>query len=121
MLRTRSRVGALSLAALTSLTLAGGTLAAAASPTGTGAASGDAGAYARLAASRTGKDLIKLDLLAINDFHGNLEVVPPTSSSGRINSTPAGGAAYLASLLHRERVKSRAAGATPHTVAAGDL
>ncbi len=67
------------------------------------------------------KDFIKLDLLALNDFHGQLEVVPPTSSSGRINNTPAGGGAYLASLLNKERKKSRAAGATPLTVAAGDL
>jgi 5'-nucleotidase len=64
---------------------------------------------------------VKLDLLAFNDFHGQLEVVPPTSSSGRINNTPAGGGAYLAALLEAERAKSRAAGATPITVAAGDL
>ena len=47
--------------------------------------------------------------------------MPSTSSSGRINNTPAGGAAYLAALLKEERAKSRAAGATPITVAAGDL
>ncbi len=64
---------------------------------------------------------VKLDLLALNDFHGQLEVVPSSSSSGRINNTPAGGAAYLAALLQEERAKSRAAGATPITVAAGDL
>jgi 5'-nucleotidase len=64
-------------------------------------------------------DYVKLDLLAINDFHGNLE--PPTGSSGRINNTSAGGAAYLASVLNKERKKSRAAGAKPLTVAAGDL
>src|SRR4051794_30527793 len=64
-------------------------------------------------------DFVKLDLLAINDFHGNLE--PPTGSSGRINNTNAGGAAFLGSLLNKERKKSRAAGATPLTVAAGDL
>src|SRR3954454_15465709 len=64
-------------------------------------------------------DYVKLDLLAINDFHGNLE--PPTGSSGRINNTNAGGAAFLGSLLNKERKKSRAAGATPLTVAAGDL
>ncbi|HEX5089776.1 MAG TPA: bifunctional metallophosphatase/5'-nucleotidase, partial [Nocardioides sp.] len=64
-------------------------------------------------------DYVKLDLLAINDFHGNLE--PPTGSSGRINNTSAGGAAYLASVLNKERKKSRAAGAQPLTVAAGDL
>ncbi len=65
------------------------------------------------------KDYVKLDLLALNDFHGNLQ--PPSGSSGQINATKAGGAAYLANLLNRERKKSRAAGATPLTVAAGDL
>ena len=67
------------------------------------------------------KDYVKLDLLALNDFHGQLEVVPSSSSSGKINNTPAGGAAYLASLLTKERKKSRLQGATPLTVAAGDL
>lgn len=33
---------------------------------------------------------VRLDLLAINDFHDNLEPVLATSSSGRINNTPAG-------------------------------
>jgi 5'-nucleotidase len=65
------------------------------------------------------KDYVKLDLLALNDFHGNLQ--PPTGSSGLINTTKAGGAAFLANLLNKERAKSRAAGATPLTVAAGDL
>jgi 5'-nucleotidase len=64
-------------------------------------------------------DYVKLDLLAINDFHGNLQ--PPTGSSGQIGTTKAGGASFLASLLTKERKKSRAAGATPLTVAAGDL
>ncbi|WP_292674740.1 bifunctional metallophosphatase/5'-nucleotidase [Nocardioides sp.] len=77
-------------------------------------------AYASLAKSKK-KDYVKLDVLAINDFHGQLEVVPPTSSSGRINNTPAGGGAFLASLLKQERKKSRAAGAKTVTVAAGDL
>ena len=63
---------------------------------------------------------VKLDLLALNDFHGQLEPVA-TGSTSTINSTPAGGAAFLASLLNKERKKSRAAGATPLTVAAGDL
>jgi 5'-nucleotidase len=70
---------------------------------------------------KAAKDYVKVDLLALNDFHGNLDVVPSSSSSGRINSTPAGGAAFLAGLLDEERAKSRAAGATPITVAAGDL
>jgi 5'-nucleotidase len=73
-------------------------------------------AYERLAQK---KDYVQLDLLALNDFHGNLQ--PPSGSSGQINATKAGGAAFLASLLNRERKKSRAAGATPLTVAAGDL
>jgi 5'-nucleotidase len=81
-------------------------------------ASGTTGAkeYRQLAKKT---DYVKLDLLAINDFHGNLE--PPTGSSGRINNTNAGGASFLGSLLNKERKKSRAAGATPLTVAAGDL
>jgi 5'-nucleotidase len=65
------------------------------------------------------KDFVRLDLLALNDFHGNLQ--PPSGTSGQINTTKAGGAAFLASLLNKERKKSRAAGATPLTVAAGDL
>jgi 5'-nucleotidase len=78
--------------------------------------------------AKKNKDYVKLDLLAINDFHGNLE--PPSGSSGNIpgiTATPpvagtkAGGAAYLASLLNQERKKSRAAGAKSLTVAAGDL
>ena len=75
--------------------------------------------YAKLTKAKN--DLIKLDLLALNDFHGQLEVVPSSSSGGRINQTPAGGAAYLARLLRDERKASRAAGAVPVTVAAGDL
>jgi 5'-nucleotidase len=114
------RAGAFAVAALTSLTLAASTIsgssASASKPSGT---LGEQ-AYAQLAASPK-KDYLKLDLLALNDFHGNLEVVPSTSSSGRINNTPAGGVAYLARLLRSERAKSRAAGATPITVAAGDL
>ena len=44
------------------------------------------------------KPNVKLQILAINDFHGQLE--PSTSSSsGAINGTPAGGAEYLATHL----------------------
>ncbi len=66
-------------------------------------------------------NVVKLDLLAINDFHGNLEPITAESSSGRINNTPAGGAEYLATHLKRLRDKSRANGARSRTVAAGDL
>jgi 5'-nucleotidase len=122
----RRRLASLSLAAATSLVLGTSALAAAGPAASRAAAGGDTGsgtaarqAYAERASSS--KDLIGLDLLAFNDFHGNLEVVDPASSSGRINNTPAGGVAYLASLLKQERMKSRAAGARPITVAAGDL
>src|SRR5688572_14224056 len=98
----RRRLASLSLAAATSLVLGTTAFAAAGSaapgaPSDSAAGAGTAGrqAYAESARSR---DLIGLDLLSINDFHGNLEVVSPTSSSGRINNTPAGGVAYLASL-----------------------
>ncbi len=68
------------------------------------------------------KKMVRLDLLALNDFHGNLDTIDPTkSSSGRINNTPAGGVAYLAQKLRDERKVSRANGAKPITVAAGDL
>lgn len=45
-------------------------------------------------------------LLALNDFHGNLE--PPTGSSGRAidengDTVDAGGAAYVAAHLKRDR------------------
>ncbi len=119
---SRRRLVSVSLAAATSLVLGTGALASAGtvadrSAPGSGAAGRQA--YADRASSRA--DLIGLDLLSINDFHGNLDVVDPSSSSGRINNTPAGGVAYLASLLKQERQKSRAAGARPITVAAGDL
>lgn len=124
MSRTPHRLTAASVAVLGSFGLATGALAG---PSAVSEGqSGLAGkpTYTRLAEGPRATDrdeLIKLDLLALNDFHGNLEVTPPTSSSGRINATPAGGVAYLATLLRQERAKSRAAGATPITVAAGDL
>jgi 5'-nucleotidase len=76
-------------------------------------------AHQPLAEKKKKKDIVKLDLFAINDFHGNLE--PPTGSSGRINTTTAGGAAFLAHLLKDQRKKSRKRHAVPLTVAAGDL
>jgi 5'-nucleotidase len=39
---------------------------------------------------------VDLQLLGLNDFHGQLEPVPSTSSGGRVGSIPAGGAEYLA-------------------------
>jgi 5'-nucleotidase len=66
-----------------------------------------------------------LQLLAINDFHGNLE--PPAGSSGTVKeidpatgqtvSTPAGGVEYLATALRQARAGHR----NTLTVAAGDI
>ena len=74
------------------------------------------------ASQRAATDPVRLDLLAINDFHGNLEKIPATvSSSGRINNTPAGGVEFLARHLKNLRSQAAANGASTLTVAAGDL
>lgn len=62
---------------------------------------------------------VDVQLLAINDFHGNLE--PPTGSSGSIDGQPAGGAEYLASHLKSMRAAAKQQGKGTVTVAAGDL
>ena len=65
---------------------------------------------------------VKVQVLALNDFHGQLEPLDATkTSSGRINSTPAGGAAYLATHLKQLRAQARAHHRYSVTVAAGDL
>ncbi len=56
-----------------------------------------------------------VQVLAINDFHGNLE--PPAGADGRIGSVPAGGAAVLATHLRR----LRRGHPVSLTVGAGDL
>src|SRR5581483_10578750 len=58
---------------------------------------------------------VVVQLLAINDFHGNLE--PPSESDGLVNRVPAGGAEYLATHL-RDAERNN-----PNSifVAAGDL
>src|SRR5216684_4218162 len=64
---------------------------------------------------RPGAGTVAVQLLAINDFHGNLE--PPDGASGRIGGVPAGGAEYLATHLKND------AAANPNSiiVAAGDV
>ena len=59
---------------------------------------------------------VNVQLLAINDFHGNLQ--PPAGSSGRVGSTLAGGVEYLAT-----HIKALEATNPDRTleVAAGDL
>ncbi|MEU5789136.1 bifunctional metallophosphatase/5'-nucleotidase [Micromonospora purpureochromogenes] len=62
---------------------------------------------------------VDVKLLAINDFHGNLE--PPTGSSGTIAGQPAGGAEYLATQLAALRGATEEEQERTITVAAGDL
>ena len=59
---------------------------------------------------------VDVQLLAINDFHGNLQ--PPTGSGGLVGTTPAGGVEYLATKIHQLEATN-----PEHTlrVAAGDL
>lgn len=63
------------------------------------------------------KGTVAVQILALNDFHGNLEAVPSTSSNGRVGAVPAGGAEYLATHIAQLRALN------PHTVvvSAGDL
>ncbi len=58
---------------------------------------------------------VAVQILALNDFHGNLE--PPSGSSGRIGTINAGGVEYLAT--HIKQLEA----ANPNTiiVSAGDL
>ena len=59
--------------------------------------------------------IVDVQILAVNDFHGNLQ--PPSGSSGRIGTTPAGGAGFLATHINNLRALN------PNTifVSAGDL
>jgi 5'-nucleotidase len=72
-------------------------------------------AAAAAATQVRGPGPVSVQLLAINDFHGNLE--QPTGSNGLIGRTAAGGAEYLATHLKNEIARN------PNTiiVAAGDL
>jgi len=58
---------------------------------------------------------VNVQILAVNDFHGNLE--PPAGSSGRIGTVNAGGAEYLATHINNLRAMN------PNTVvvSAGDM
>jgi 5'-nucleotidase len=58
---------------------------------------------------------VDVQILALNDFHGNL--LPPTGSSGRVGTIDAGGVEYLATHIQNLRAQN------PNTVvvSAGDL
>ncbi|MGC4769565.1 bifunctional metallophosphatase/5'-nucleotidase [Micromonospora sp. DT44] len=60
---------------------------------------------------------VDVTLLALNDFHGNLE--PPSGSSGTIAGQTAGGVEYLAT--HLAELRAAAKRKNTITVAAGDL
>jgi 5'-nucleotidase len=72
-------------------------------------------ALAAVPASAKPSGTVSVQILAVNDFHGNLQ--PPTGSSGRIGTIDAGGAEYLATHINNLRVTN------PNTVvvSAGDL
>jgi 5'-nucleotidase len=76
---------------------------------------------AKAARQSDNPDFTRLQLLAINDFHGQLEKVPTTSSGGLVGTTPAGGAEYLATHLSQLRRQAHYWGGESLTVAAGDL
>jgi 5'-nucleotidase len=63
-------------------------------------------------------DTASANLLAFNDFHGNLD--PPAGSGGVVNGVPSGGGEYLSYWVKRLRAEAKQQ--TPHvfTVAAGD-
>ena len=77
-----------------------------------------------LAAGATSKDPppiikegseVEVQLLALNDFHGNL--LPPAGSSGRVGTVNAGGAEYLATHVRTLSETNR----NTFVVSAGDL
>jgi len=74
-----------------------------------------ASATALVSAQRGRPAAVAVQILAFNDFHGNLE--PPDGANGLVNGTPAGGVEYLATHL------ARAAAENPNTiiVQAGDV
>ncbi|SCG56112.1 bifunctional metallophosphatase/5'-nucleotidase [Micromonospora halophytica] len=69
--------------------------------------------------AEAGPKPVDIKLLALNDFHGNLE--PPGGSSGTIAGQPAGGAEYLATQLAALRGTTEKERERTITVAAGDL
>ena len=50
-------------------------------------------------AGESNAQVTKVQILALNDFHGQLRPPDATSSGGRIGATPAGGAEFLASYV----------------------
>ena len=59
--------------------------------------------------------VVEVQILSLNDFHGNLE--PPAGSSGRVGATNAGGAEYLATHVKTSSKRTQ----NTIVVSAGDL
>ena len=76
-----------------------------------------AGAKVDAGAQSTQTGTAEIQILGLNDFHGQLEFVPSTSSGGRIGATAAGGVEWLATHVRNLRAEN------PNTlfVSAGDL
>jgi 5'-nucleotidase len=68
-----------------------------------------------ISATAADSGTVDVQILAVNDFHGNLE--PPAGSSGRIGTINAGGVEYLATHINQLRATN------PNTVvvSAGDM
>ena len=70
---------------------------------------------AAISAGATPSGTVNVQILALNDFHGNL--LPPTGSSGRVGSINAGGVEYLATHINN----LRSLNANTVVVSAGDM
>jgi 5'-nucleotidase len=66
-------------------------------------------------AEAAGPETVSVQILAVNDFHGNLE--PPSGSSGRIGQINAGGVEFLATHINNLRATNR----NTVVVSAGDM
>lgn len=107
------RLAALSVAALTSVAMLTSTTSTAAPSL---AKDKPAASKAHKQAKAEKAKDVELQILALNDFHGQLE-----ASAGDIDDIPAGGAEYLATHLEQLRAEAADRGAHSVTVAAGDL
>ena len=119
--RTRclAALPALALAAVAA-TLGASTSPATAAPKSPGTAAAAAAAAAAAKPAKPGPPPVELQLLALNDFHGQLE--PPTGSSSRLpgfDKDLFGGAEYLATQIKALEQQSKKQNTL--TVAAGDL
>src|SRR3954451_19361172 len=129
MSRPRRALTALAVAALSSTALLASTVASAPAQDRPQRHAGHHAGHHKAGHHAKGHD-VRLQILALNDFHGQLEKLDATkTSSGRIQTgpssstdyTPAGGAEYLATHLAQLRARAARNHMSTVTVAAGDL